>query len=114
MFLKIKLFFKNLLQQWFGPNQADDELLITLLKSDTKPLPLDERDLAELDTIVKEFVRTQRVDWDNVQVSETRNPKLYRVVNLFKSELIDATEYFTAIDFIYTRYPELLDVGTDF
>tara|TARA_Y100000592_G_scaffold32030_1_gene50931 strand:- start:7903 stop:8247 length:345 start_codon:yes stop_codon:yes gene_type:complete len=113
MFLKIKLFFKNLLYKWLGPTQADDELLIAMLSSEDRPVPLDQKDLQLLDSIVKEFVRTNSVDWNSVEIDKHTNPKLYRVISLFKEELIDTTDYFAAVDLIYTRYPELVDVGID-
>lgn len=113
MLVKIKLFFMNLVQKWFGPNNMDDELLVAMLSSEDKPVPLDQKDLRLLDDIVKEFVRSNKVNWDAVQIDEQTNPKLYRVISLFRTELIDTTDYFSAIDFIYTRYPELLDVDTN-
>ena len=96
----------------FGPSQKEDDLLIAMLTSDTKPVPLDERDLVLLDSIVKEMVRTCRVDWDAVYVDANQHPKLHRVITLFREEVIDSSDYFAAIDFIYNRYPELLDVDS--
>lgn len=85
-----------------------------MLVSNTQPVPLDKKDLAILDSIIKEMVRTAKVDWDAVHIDYEKHPKLHRVVTLFKEEVVDSTDYFAAIEFIYSRYPELLDVGTDY
>lgn len=110
MISKIKILLLKLRYWLTGPSSKEDALLIELLAQPAPTIILDKGDLILLDAIVSDFVTNQKVDWNTIYVKKSSNPKLYSLVELFKGEVVDHPDYFRSIDYLYSRYPELVTI----